>query len=385
MIIDVPRGHSDAIPAPCAPSPRSTARVGCPADERTLAAAAAIVFGRADADGPCAPVIGPSALARTLTGSEERRQAARFLAVMALVDGRVDKDKLGMVARYAAALDIHEDYLAVLAETAEGEIATAAACMIRKSTESFPGSTTRWISWPIRSLRCSRTGTETTIPCWAARYEALGEAPAATFGRAFFDHFDRNGFAFPGHPNALAEGFTTPHDSSHVLAGYSTTEIGELCVSTFIGAMHSDHPMAAEVLPVIYSWHLGIKLNEIARSTTGVFEPRRFSGRPGNAARRPRSTAWPPTGTSGRRHPSRSRICAGHTGSHRSMRISPRRRIRPIRADPRGFRGRCAAAAARWGRRWPRGPRSPARSGGRRTRPGSRSRRTTSGRCRRAG
>ena len=109
-----------------------------------------------------------------------------------------------------------------------------------------------------------------------ARYKALGELTAATFGHHFFEHFERNGFFFPGNPDGLAEGFTTPHDSSHVLSGYSTSEGGEICVSTFIGAMHPDHPMAAEVLPVIFSWHLGVKLNDIANSTTGVFEPRHF-------------------------------------------------------------------------------------------------------------
>jgi hypothetical protein len=40
--------------------------------------------------------------------------------------------------------------------------------------------------------------------------------------------------------------------------------------------MHPDHPMAAEVLPVIFSWHLGVKLNEIANSNVGKFEPRHF-------------------------------------------------------------------------------------------------------------
>ncbi|HJZ34710.1 MAG TPA: hypothetical protein VJ204_00445 [Solirubrobacterales bacterium] len=61
-----------------------------------------------------------------------------------------------------------------------------------------------------------------------------------------------------------------------MLSGYSTKEGGEICVSTFIGAMHPDHPIAAEVLPVIFSWHLGVKLNDIANSTTGTFEPRHF-------------------------------------------------------------------------------------------------------------
>jgi hypothetical protein len=109
-----------------------------------------------------------------------------------------------------------------------------------------------------------------------ARYETLGDLPPDSFGHAFDLHFQENGFFFPGNPDGLAEGFTTPHDSSPLLSGYSTNEGGEICVSTFIGAMHPDHPMAAEVLPVIFSWHLGVKLNDIANSTTGVFEPAHF-------------------------------------------------------------------------------------------------------------
>jgi hypothetical protein len=30
--------------------------------------------------------------------------------------------------------------------------------------------------------------------------------------------------------------------------------------------MHPDHPMSAEVLPALFSWHLGIALHEIAGS-----------------------------------------------------------------------------------------------------------------------
>jgi hypothetical protein len=47
-------------------------------------------------------------------------------------------------------------------------------------------------------------------PALEARYRTLGDLPADTFGSAFRDHFNRNGFAFPGNANALAEGFTSP-------------------------------------------------------------------------------------------------------------------------------------------------------------------------------
>lgn len=277
MILDVPRQQADAILG----AMRAVALAHGPegvsdADRRTVEAAARIVFGLPERAGDDATPVSPSRLASTLTSEEAARQATRFLSIVALVDGRVDQGKLGLVAEYAAALDVHEDYLQVLTEAAEGEIASAAACMIRKNTDSFPhlDHGLDLLADPIAPLLPYRDGNDD--PALAARYAALGALAEGTFGRAFFDHFQRNGFAFPGDPNGLAEGFTTPHDSSHVLAGYSTTEIGELCVSTFIGAMHPDHPMAAEVLPVIFSWHMGIKLNEIARSTTGVFDPRRF-------------------------------------------------------------------------------------------------------------
>lgn len=61
-----------------------------------------------------------------------------------------------------------------------------------------------------------------------------------------------------------------------MFSGYSTSQAGEICVSTFIGAMHPNHPMAAEVLPVLYSWHLGIRLNDVAGSYKGAYEPRHF-------------------------------------------------------------------------------------------------------------
>ncbi len=245
------------------------------ADRQTIVAAARIVFGLRDPDVDRVDECSPQELASATLSGEDAEQAVRMLAVMSLVDGRVDPEKTALVGEYAEALDVHEDYLNTLTEAAEGEVAAATACMVRKNAESFPRlDTTRLGEDAIAPFLPYRDGHDD--PDLEARYQALGELPEGTFGRAFFEHFHRNGFAFPGSPTGLAEGFTTPHDSSHVLSGYSTSQQGELCVSTFIGAMHPDHPMAAEVLPVLFSWHLGIKLNEIAGSFTGAFEPRKF-------------------------------------------------------------------------------------------------------------
>jgi len=242
------------------------------ADRRTVATAAEIVFDKpALASGGS---VEPDALAAAMLGPADALQAVRMLAVMSLVDGTVDRAKNDLVKTYAAALGVEADFVDILAEAAAGEVAQAAACIVRKNAESFRLDTTGLDADAVAPFFPYRDGH--TDPALEARYQSLEHLPIGTFGRAFFEHFDRNGFAFPGNENGLAEGFTTPHDSSHVLSGYSTAALGELCVSTFIGAMHPDHPMAAEVLPVLFSWHLGIKLNSIANSLTGYFEPRVF-------------------------------------------------------------------------------------------------------------
>jgi hypothetical protein len=244
-------------------------------DERTIASAAGIVLGRTGVDVAGLPAISPEELAAALLTPVEALQAVRMIAVMSLVDGVIDRGKTDLVQAYAAAVDVDADFVDILAQTAADEVAGAAACLVRKNAESFPMlDLTGLAQDAIAPFLPYRDGHDD--PELEARYKTLEGMPAGSFGRAFFDHFALNGFAFPGSPNGLAEGFTTPHDSSHVLSGYSTDQQGELCVSTFIGAMHPDHPMAAEVLPVLFSWHLGIKLNDIANASTGAFEPRKF-------------------------------------------------------------------------------------------------------------
>jgi hypothetical protein len=243
-------------------------------DRETIGSAATIVFGLGAVDLDEVALVDPAGLAAASGDEADAGRAMRMLSVMSLADGEIDAEKTALVRAYADALGVEADYLDVLTAAASDEIAQATARMVRKNAESFPHLDASRLQ--VSAIAPFFPYKDAADPELEVRYQALRELPPDSFGRAFFEHFDANGFFFPGNPDGLAEGFTTPHDSSHVLSGYSTHEGGEICVSTFIGAMHPDHPMAAEVLPVIFSWHLGVKLNDIANSTTGVFEPRHF-------------------------------------------------------------------------------------------------------------
>lgn len=275
MIISAQPGEIDAILG----AMEAVAESGGPdgvtdVDRLTISAAGRILFGLEESRATRAfEPRAPGELAAALGSEDTAGVACRVLAVMSMVDGELDTAKIALLEEYAHALGRDDTYLGVLTEAVQGEMEQAAACMIRKNIHSFPkldqvSTDFGEVMLPYRGDRAD--------PELAARYESLGGLPDGTFGRAFFEHFRRNSFAFPGDPGGLSEGFTTPHDSSHVIAGYSTSQAGEICVSTFIGAMHPDYPMAAEVVPVLFSWHLGIQLTPVAGSFRGAYEPRRF-------------------------------------------------------------------------------------------------------------
>ena len=46
--------------------------------------------------------------------------------------------------------------------------------------------------------------------------------------------------------------------------------------STFTAAMHRNEAMSGHVLPVLFSWHLGIALNEVAGAAQGALDPQEF-------------------------------------------------------------------------------------------------------------
>jgi hypothetical protein len=216
----------------------------------------------------------PEELAPELRGLGELADfATRFCAVMALVDGTLDDRKLDAVHRYAEALDVQAGYVLELAESAAGQVREAVADMTRSNLLSVTGR--EWDLDDASGWLLPYEGDQAD-PTLTARYHELGALPDGTLGRAFYDWYTGHGFAFPGTPSALNEAFATPHDSTHILSGYSTTPQGELLVSTFTAGMHPEEPMEGHILPVIYSWHLGVKINDVAGSFHGALDPEKF-------------------------------------------------------------------------------------------------------------
>jgi len=255
---------------------RAVAETGHPlseADTRTLAGASLYMFGQREplSIAGLRPVT-PAALASAIDEAL-REDALKFVTIMAFVDGRLDKAKIAKVADYANSLGLHEGYLDDITEAAQGHVQDALAHMVRSNLQSITGKDfganadeTAWLV-PYK---------DKPEPALVARFEQLARLAPNTFGHAFYEHYHGNGYDFPGAPNGLNFAFGVPHDSAHVLSGYNTTARGELLVSTFTAGMHPHFPMAGHILPVIFSWHLDIQINPVAKSAQGALDPDQF-------------------------------------------------------------------------------------------------------------
>jgi hypothetical protein len=222
----------------------------------------------------CLPAVDPTDLVKVLRGEVElAREAVKYLAVMALVDGAIDRPKIARVLDYARALDVEEAYLTELVEAASGHMDWVIADMTRKNFDSVISKSSKGLDAAKWITPYAGANAE---PELVARYEALGKLPANSFGKALWDFDKKNGYAFPGAPGALNAEFATPHDSTHVISGYDTSYRGEILVSTFTAAMHPINPMAGHILPVIFNGHLGVRFNDVATPARGGFDPDEF-------------------------------------------------------------------------------------------------------------
>jgi hypothetical protein len=244
------------------------------ADTASILAAGHYLLRRPDlADVGGLPAVEPADLVATLKDRGLAEEAVKYLAIMTMVDGALDPDKLKRALEYSRALDVEADYLTDLVEAASGHLAWATADMWRKNFDSVLSRSSEGLDPAIWIRPYEGTNAD---PALVARYEALGKLPQNTFGKALWDFDKKNGYPFPGDPTALNAAFGTAHDSTHVISGYDTSARGELLVSTFTAGMHPINPMSGHILPVIFFFHFGEQLNDVGHAGKGGLDPDEF-------------------------------------------------------------------------------------------------------------
>jgi hypothetical protein len=232
------------------------------ADRRAVETAAPALLGVDEVvDADRLDPIEPAALGAAVRDARLRLWTIRMLAVVAFTDGVVESPKLQLVVDFADALEVRADFVRAIRELEHDNVNWAAHDAIRQNVASIPGMPLDRED-PFRPfLPYGGAGAD---PALAERYRKLADQPVGTLGRSFYGHYVDNGYAFPGQEWGMAEQWATPHDSLHLLSGYSTSAQGELLVAAFTGAMlRADvDMMESHVLPTILIYHLGIDINK---------------------------------------------------------------------------------------------------------------------------
>lgn len=243
------------------PWPRGEPTLG----RKLVAAAADLLFGL-DPDRVDAMPVAPDRLRVALDGRNEAtvKHVAELIAVAALVDGRVAADRVRVALDHARHLGVRAPWVGELSDVADGHLDRAMHEMVIRNSATFPGLSVPGTE-PDLLPYDGRSDADRRLH---ARFEDLEGFPDGSYGRAFWVHFRRHGFRFPGQDGAFNGAFAVPHDALHVLTGYDTSMQGEVLVSTFTGRMHRRDALSAHLLPVIFQWHAATA-SRICPSSTG--------------------------------------------------------------------------------------------------------------------
>jgi hypothetical protein len=234
--------------------------------ERALIEGIARIHGR-EIDADSLEPISFHQVSRVVTDPHRRKRAVQLAIVMALVEGVPDRAAERDVAGLAQALEIDEAGLEVLYELTHGRAMLARVDMIRRAgrfirnAKGFPGA-------PQMALTMLGFGKGNPDLAW--RYRALGSCAPGSLGRAAYDHFVDNGFAFPGEPGGIAMAF---HDVGHVLSGYGTDPQGEIQQAAF-QAGFARRDGFTFLLFGILQFHAGMRITPVAKGYRGLFDVR---------------------------------------------------------------------------------------------------------------
>ena len=93
-----------------------------------------------------------------------------------------------------------------------------------------------------------------------ARYEGYEALPEDTFGHSLIRYYRDNDFPIPGTAGAPFSNTLQTHDMHHVLAGYPTTPVGEMCVLAFDGAMMEEDG-GKLLIAAVAEWQIGFQIS----------------------------------------------------------------------------------------------------------------------------
>jgi hypothetical protein len=200
----------------------------------------------------------PADLEAVLDTPVLRKQAVRFMAILAVLDRKVLPAKVAVVLEAARRLGVDEFGLLLLGLASQGRwrriTFKLAGRFVAWSSPSGKAGVRDWVKfmwWMLPVLhgeKTRRANRELT-----ARYRALAGLPPGTFGHTLMDFYRTYDIAIPGEPKSLPWAM---HEVFHVLSEYGVSLPSELWLTAFMGGSQEDMCLD-QMLFGLFSYHLG--------------------------------------------------------------------------------------------------------------------------------
>jgi uncharacterized tellurite resistance protein B-like protein len=223
----------------------------------------------------------------------ERERVVQTMILMAVMDGEGARAEAALVEGVAKGLGVDDKHVANLRQLAEGRVRFMRFDLTRRGyakdellrTAKEEGLCGLYRTFgPIVGLAGD--------PELSRKYIALGELPAGTVGRAYFDLVTLNGLSFPGEPDGLAERGMW-HDMMHVIGGYPVDPVGEAEVVAFMAGFRKEDPFFW-LFTVALQFQVGLVISPFAPAVPDAIDPRRFvlHHKRGSLVSKDLSTEW---------------------------------------------------------------------------------------------
>lgn len=177
--------------------------------------------------------LAPDDVARVITSQAERDELVQLMTVIEILSNPLPDALVRSVARWAAALGVHDRSLTYVREVARGEMAKAVRDFYRMNWIGDLDRRAPHFRSLVRQFGDKAYAfTPEPDDAEARRWRGLAENPPGSLGRRLSDFYVARGFSVPGEPGAVNRA-VAQHDWLHVLADYGTTPLGEIEVLSF--------------------------------------------------------------------------------------------------------------------------------------------------------
>ncbi len=216
--------------------------------------------------------IGFDEVAEAIPDAHARHRLTQLAVVTAMIDQDPTHAQSDTVNALASALGQEERGLKLLRDlAAHRRLLVRLDAMRRMLAGRFMGDSALEKLGRFKDVLAAVTGIARFDGERSMKFRKLGLLPEGTLGREFFKFTVSRGFFFPGDNAAGVIEETVFHDFGHVLAGYDSTEDGEIRQGSFQAGNRRDDGFVFLCF-VIAQFHLGYAIMPaVARPLKGRF------------------------------------------------------------------------------------------------------------------